>query len=68
MRIIWLISATNDLLLFFFLVHATVNVQRLEHLRCVHNDTYKAVVWLRENKGIFKGEIHKPMMLTVGFI
>ncbi|XP_052276673.1 structural maintenance of chromosomes protein 5-like [Dreissena polymorpha] len=39
--------------------------QRLELLRTRHKDTYSAVVWLRENKKMFKGTIHEPIMLCV---
>ncbi|XP_060572956.1 structural maintenance of chromosomes protein 5-like [Ruditapes philippinarum] len=39
--------------------------QRLQTLRAKHKDTYDAVMWLRENRDKFKGNIHEPIMLCV---
>lgn len=39
--------------------------KRLESLRNKHKDTYDAVMWLRQNKQMFKGAIYEPIMLCV---
>ncbi|ESP05608.1 hypothetical protein LOTGIDRAFT_102434, partial [Lottia gigantea] len=39
--------------------------QRLESLRRSHRDTYEAVVWLRQNRDKFRGEICEPVLLCV---
>ena len=38
---------------------------RLERLRQWHRPTYDAVMWLRSNRGRFRGVIHEPMMLVI---
>ncbi|XP_053393705.1 structural maintenance of chromosomes protein 5-like [Mercenaria mercenaria] len=42
-----------------------IETQRLQALRAKHKDTYDAVMWLRENRDKFKGNIHEPIMLCV---
>lgn len=42
-----------------------VRQQRLEGLRRIDKHAYEAVLWLRENKHMFKGEVFEPMMLEV---
>ena len=39
--------------------------RRLEFLRKYHTDTYNGVMWLRENKGMFREEIIEPPVLSV---
>lgn len=36
-----------------------------DKLRSRFNDTYKAVMWLRNNRDRFEGNVHEPMMLVV---
>ncbi|XP_041656098.1 structural maintenance of chromosomes protein 5 isoform X2 [Cheilinus undulatus] len=36
-----------------------------EKLRGRHRDTYTALQWLRENRNIFTGNVHEPMMLVI---
>ena len=43
-----------------------VNNQRLQELRRFNEDVYKAVMWLRGHRQMFRGVVHEPMMLTVG--
>lgn len=31
-----------------------------------HRDTHTALQWLRQNRHLFKGNVHEPMMLVVG--
>lgn len=38
-----------------------------EKLRGRHRDTYAALQWLRQNKQLFRGNVHEPMMLVVSF-
>lgn len=42
-----------------------IKQQRLEYLRRLDNDAYRATLWLRENSGNFKGQVFEPMMLEV---
>lgn len=39
--------------------------QRLEWLRKKDNDAYQAVMWLRQNRDKFEGEVFEPTMLEV---
>uniref|UniRef100_A0A3P9H2E8 Structural maintenance of chromosomes protein 5 n=1 Tax=Oryzias latipes TaxID=8090 RepID=A0A3P9H2E8_ORYLA len=36
-----------------------------EKLRGRHRDTYTALQWLRQNKSLFQGEVHEPIMLVI---
>ncbi len=36
-----------------------------EKLRGRHRDTHTALQWLRQNKQMFSGNVHEPMMLVV---
>ncbi|XP_074538571.1 structural maintenance of chromosomes protein 5 [Halichoeres trimaculatus] len=36
-----------------------------EKLRSRHRDTHTALQWLRENKKLFSGNVHEPMMLVI---
>lgn len=45
-------------------LHDIANI-RLQALRDRHKNTYMAVVWLRENKHLFKNTIHEPIMLQI---
>lgn len=36
-----------------------------EKLRGRHRDTHTALQWLRQNRNLFKGNVHEPMMLVV---
>lgn len=36
-----------------------------EKLRARFRDTYTALMWLRKNQGLFKGNVHEPMMLVI---
>lgn len=36
-----------------------------EKLRGRHRDTHTALQWLRQNKELFVGNVHEPMMLVV---
>ncbi|RVE43678.1 hypothetical protein evm_011677 [Chilo suppressalis] len=40
-----------------------IDVKRLEVLRSYSEDTYKAVMWLRENREMFEEPVYEPMML-----
>ncbi|XP_066153338.1 structural maintenance of chromosomes protein 5 [Euwallacea fornicatus] len=42
-----------------------VKQTRLEQLKRINNDAYTAVLWLRSNRHLFKGEICEPMMLEI---
>ncbi|XP_022837400.1 structural maintenance of chromosomes protein 5 [Spodoptera litura] len=44
-----------------------VDNKRLEVLRSYSEDTYKAVLWLRENRAMFQQPVYEPMMLEIGF-
>ncbi|KAH1016117.1 hypothetical protein HUJ04_007390 [Dendroctonus ponderosae] len=41
---------------------------RFEQLRKLNKDAYSAVLWLRENKDKFKGEIFEPIMLELNVL
>ncbi|KRT79011.1 hypothetical protein AMK59_7515, partial [Oryctes borbonicus] len=45
-----------------------VKQQRLQYLRNLDNDAYKATLWLRENSQHFKGQVFEPMMLEINVI
>lgn len=36
-----------------------------EKLRGRHRDTHTALQWLRQNRHLFAGNVHEPMMLVV---
>lgn len=36
-----------------------------EKLRGRHRDTHAALQWLRQNRKLFSGNVHEPMMLVV---
>uniref|UniRef100_A0A8C4H0B5 Structural maintenance of chromosomes protein 5 n=1 Tax=Dicentrarchus labrax TaxID=13489 RepID=A0A8C4H0B5_DICLA len=36
-----------------------------EKLRGRHRDTYTALMWLRQNRQLFSGNVHEPMMLVI---
>nr|XP_020475714.1 structural maintenance of chromosomes protein 5 [Monopterus albus] len=36
-----------------------------EKLRGCHRDTYSALQWLRQNRNLFQGNVHEPMMLMI---
>lgn len=36
-----------------------------EKLRTRFRDTYTALMWLRKNRHLFKGNVYEPMMLVV---
>ncbi|XP_026695844.2 structural maintenance of chromosomes protein 5-like [Ciona intestinalis] len=38
---------------------------RLEMLHRLNKHCYNAIIWLRENKGMFKGVIHEPIILLI---
>lgn len=40
---------------------------KVEKLRGRHRDTHAALQWLRQNKQLFRGNVHEPMMLVVRF-
>lgn len=40
---------------------------KVEKLRGRHRDTHAALQWLRQNKQLFRGNVHEPMMLVVSF-
>jgi structural maintenance of chromosomes protein 5 len=42
-----------------------VKQRRLEFLQHHHEDTYKAVLWLRNNQHEFKGKVYEPMMMEL---
>ncbi|CAH0403320.1 unnamed protein product [Chilo suppressalis] len=44
-----------------------IDVKRLEVLRSYSEDTYKAVMWLRENREMFEEPVYEPMMLEINF-
>lgn len=44
-----------------------IKAQRLQWLRRRDEDLYKATMWLRQNKSIFKGEVFEPMAMEVSF-
>lgn len=43
----------------------SVKERRLRHLEQADPDTYKAVLWLRENAKLFRGRVHEPVMLEI---
>ena len=36
-----------------------------EKLKGRHRDTHAAIQWLRQNRQLFEGNVHEPMMLVV---
>ncbi|SAM05558.1 hypothetical protein [Absidia glauca] len=42
-----------------------INHIRLESLKRYQNDTFKAVVWYRENKSLFRGQVFGPIQLAI---
>lgn len=44
-----------------------VDNKRLEVLRAYSEDTYKAVLWLRDNREKFQQPVYEPMMLEIRF-
>jgi hypothetical protein len=42
-----------------------INHIRLESLKRYQNDTFKAVVWYRENKALFRGKVFGPIQLAI---
>lgn len=36
-----------------------------EKLRGRYRDTYAALQWLRQNRQLYSGKVHEPMMLVV---
>ncbi|XP_063435345.1 structural maintenance of chromosomes protein 5-like [Mytilus trossulus] len=42
-----------------------VENKKLEILRQKHKHTYDAVMWCKENRNKFQGEVHLPMMMTI---
>ncbi|XP_076734320.1 structural maintenance of chromosomes protein 5 [Maylandia zebra] len=38
---------------------------KVEKLRGRHRDTHAALQWLRQNKQLFRGNVHEPMMLVI---
>ncbi|KAK9367744.1 hypothetical protein V1509DRAFT_625177 [Lipomyces kononenkoae] len=45
-----------------------VSNQKLRHVQKVDGDTYDAVVWLRQNKHLFKSEVFEPPILTLTMV
>ncbi|XP_069138158.1 structural maintenance of chromosomes protein 5-like [Argopecten irradians] len=43
----------------------SVENKRMEILRNKDRDTYNAVIWYKQNKDQFKGNVHLPMMLSI---
>lgn len=43
----------------------SVEAAKLERLRLISEDTYKAVMWLRNNTSKFAHKIHEPLMLVM---
>ncbi|KAK9458118.1 hypothetical protein V1511DRAFT_491802 [Dipodascopsis uninucleata] len=39
--------------------------RKLYAIRSYHSHTYDAIMWLRENKSLFKGEVFEPPILTI---
>ncbi|KAJ2996452.1 Structural maintenance of chromosomes protein 5 [Globomyces sp. JEL0801] len=39
---------------------------KLKILREMNEATYEAVIWLRQNQGLFKGKVYEPAMLEIG--
>ncbi|XP_045762372.1 structural maintenance of chromosomes protein 5 [Maniola jurtina] len=44
-----------------------VNEKRLRALENYSQDTFNAVMWLRENRNMFEQAVHEPMMLQINF-
>ncbi|XP_061704985.1 structural maintenance of chromosomes protein 5 [Cydia pomonella] len=44
-----------------------VDEKRLEVLKHASEHTYKAVMWLRENRAMFKKKVYEPMILEINF-
>ena len=42
-----------------------VRSKKLEWLRRVNQQAYNATMWLRENKGMFRGNVYEPIVLEV---
>ncbi|KAK9886239.1 hypothetical protein WA026_015757 [Henosepilachna vigintioctopunctata] len=42
--------------------------QRLQRLQQVDKHAYQAVIWLNNNKHLFKGEVYGPMMLEINVL
>lgn len=38
---------------------------KMENLKQSHMDTYKAYLWYRDNKTLFKGKIYGPIQLCI---
>ena len=36
-----------------------------DKLKGRHKDTYTAIQWLRQNRQLFNGNVHEPMLLVV---
>ncbi|KAL1509021.1 hypothetical protein ABEB36_003827 [Hypothenemus hampei] len=45
-----------------------VKQSRMDQLRRINNDAYTAVLWLRNNKHRFKGDIFEPIMLELNVL
>lgn len=45
-----------------------VGKHRLEQLRRFHRHTYDAVMWLRQNRDMFKSTIHEPILLCLNMV
>ena len=45
-----------------------VNIRKLENLRQIHQHTYDAVLWLRNNRDKFKKHIYEPMIICLNVI
>ncbi|CAH0715060.1 unnamed protein product, partial [Brenthis ino] len=43
------------------------NVIRMKLLEKQFNDTYQALLWLRENRGLFRHAVYEPMLLEISF-
>lgn len=42
-----------------------ITQKRLEFLKVNHEETYRAVCWLRENREMFKGHVYDPIILEI---
>lgn len=47
--------------------HKSLNIEakRLDLLRQKSMDSYKGVIWLRENRHLFSAPVHEPMLLNI---
>lgn len=43
----------------------SVSNQRLQNIKGFQKDTYNAVIWLRENIGMFKKPVYEPIVLQI---